>query len=209
MAMTKRIKKTFLAGLFILIPLVVTLYVIYAVVTFVDGLIGPLVKNLLFGLTGRDIYIPGTGLIIFVLLVYGVGMAASNYAGKQLLAAGERVLRRIPFVKGIYNSVKDLTDAFSSEKKRSFQDVVLAEFPFKGRYAVGFVVNSTTVEGGRPFCSVFIPTTPNPTSGYLIIVPRDELSFINMAVDDALKYIVSIGTSGQEKVWTGLPSASP
>jgi uncharacterized membrane protein len=206
MGISKHIKKTVLTGLFILIPLVATLYVIYVVVAFVDGLIGPAVRNLLFTVTGRDIYIPGTGLILFALLAYATGVAASNYAGKRLLAAGEKVLRRIPFVKGIYNSVKDLTEAFSSEKKRSFQDVVLADFPFKGRYAIGFVVNRRTIKDGKPFCAVFIPTTPNPTSGYLIMVPEQELVFIDVAVDDALKYIVSIGTSGQERVWTGIPS---
>jgi uncharacterized membrane protein len=206
MGISKHIKKTVFTGLFILIPLVATLYVIYVVVAFVDGLIGPAVKNLLFTVTGRDIYIPGTGLILFALLAYATGVAASNYAGKRLLAAGEKVLRRIPFVKGIYNSVKDLTEAFSSEKKRSFQDVVLVDFPFKGRYAIGFVVNRRTIKDEKPFCAVFIPTTPNPTSGYLIMVPEQELVFIDMAVDDALKYIVSIGTSGQDKVWTGIPS---
>jgi uncharacterized membrane protein len=118
MSVAKQIKKTFLTGLFILIPLIATIYVIYVVVAFVEGFIGPALKNLLFGVTGRDIYIPGTGLIIFAILVYATGMAASNYVGKQLLQGGEKLLRRIPFVKGIYNSVKDLTEAFSSEKKR-------------------------------------------------------------------------------------------
>jgi uncharacterized membrane protein len=94
-----------------------------------------------------------------------------------------------------------MTDSFSSEKKRSFKEVVLAEFPFKGRYAIGFVTNRIKSQSREAHCTVFVPTTPNPTSGYLIIIPEKELIFLDMPVDDAFKYIISLGTAGIELAW--------
>jgi len=111
------------------------------------------------------------------------------------------VVRKIPFIKGIYGSVKDMIDAFSSEKIKSFKEVVLIEFPFKGRYAVGFITRRVHSGEEKQLCSVFVPTTPNPTSGYLIIVPEEDLSPLDMSVEDAIKYIVSLGTSRVEIEW--------
>ncbi|HBA55884.1 MAG TPA: DUF502 domain-containing protein [Syntrophorhabdus aromaticivorans] len=201
MGITNHLKNKFLTGLFVLIPLLVTVYIIYLVISSVDMVIAPFIRNLSLCVIGRETYIPGTGLILFVAVAYVTGILASNYIGKRLLSHGEAALRKIPFVKGIYNSVKDMTDAFSSEKKRSFKEVVLAEFPFPGRYAIGFVTNRTKVFSGKELCAVFVPTTPNPTSGYLVMIPENELMFLDMAVDDGLKYIISLGTSGAELEW--------
>jgi uncharacterized membrane protein len=201
MEITKHLKAKFLTGLFILIPLIVTVYIIYLVVSSVDGIIHPIIGNLTWQLTGNAFYIPGTGFILFIVVTYITGVFASNYLGKKLLARGEALLRRIPFVKGIYGSVKDMTHAFTSDKVKSFKEVVLVEYPFKGRYAIGFVTDRTEVGEGKKVCSVFIPTTPNPTSGFLIIVKEDELTFLDMPNDDALKYIVSLGASRITLKW--------
>lgn len=204
MDLTKHLKKKFITGLFVLIPIVVTTYVIYLVISFVDTIIAPVTRSITSHLTGKELYIPGTGLFLFVLVAYVTGVLASNYLGNRLLSFGENLLRKIPFVKGIYSSVKDMTDSFSSEKKRSFKEVVLAEFPFKGRYAIGFVTNRVTNHVHEEYCSVFVPTTPNPTSGYLVIIRESELIFLDMPVDDALKFIISLGTAGIvgiERAW--------
>ena len=198
----KHVKNKFLTGLFVLIPLLVTIYIIYLIINSVDAIASPVIRNIIFYLTGKELYVPGTGLFLFIVIAYVTGMLASNLIGKRLLAYGERILRKIPYVKGIYNSVKDMTDAFSSEKKRSFKEVVLAEFPLKGSYAVGFVTNRFGTLSGKEFCTVFVPTTPNPTSGYLIMIPEHELLFLDMPVDEALKYVISLGTSGTELAWT-------
>ncbi|OPY76972.1 MAG: hypothetical protein A4E65_02999 [Syntrophorhabdus sp. PtaU1.Bin153] len=203
MGITNHLKKKFLTGLFVLIPVLVTVYIIYLVINSVDMVIAPFVRSLSLYAIGKEVYIPGTGLILFVAVAYVTGVLASNYIGNRLLSHGESVLRKIPFVKGIYNSVKDMTNAFSSEKKRSFKEVVLAEFPFPGRYAVGFVTNRMRVFSDRELCAVFVPTTPNPTSGYLVMIPENELMFLDMPVDDALKYIISLGTSGSRLEWNG------
>ncbi len=193
-------KKKFLAGLAVVVPLFVTIYVIYFVVSGIEGIISPVIKDLTRRATGQSLYIAGTGFVLFIVVTYVAGVAATNYMGKKLLSSGERVLRRIPFVKGIYSSVKDMTDAFSSEKIGSFKEVVLLEFPFRGRYALGFITKRFPLQG-KVFCSVFVPTTPNPTSGYLILVEEGGLMFLDMAVDDALKYIVSLGTARLDMEW--------
>jgi uncharacterized membrane protein len=198
----KHLKKKFLTGLFILIPLLVTAYVIYLIVSTVDMVISPVLKNLTLQVTGQELYVPGAGFFLFLAFVYAAGVLASNYMGKRILVYGESMLRKIPFVKGVYSSVKDMTTAFSAEKAESFQGVVLTEFPFPGRFAVGFITNRACTIEGQNFCTVFIPTTPNPTSGYLVMVREEELKFLDLPVDRALRYIVSLGTSTTELPWT-------
>ena len=199
--MKKHLEKTFLTGLFILIPLLVTFYVVNMVISSIDAFISPIIRNTTLEITGKPLYIPGTGFILFVIIAYLTGVLASNYVGKRLLGYGERVVRKIPFVKFIYGSVKDMIDAFSSEKVKSFKEVVLIEFPFKGRYAVGFITKRIESGEKKRLCSVFVPTTPNPTSGYLILVPEEELHLLDMSVEDAIKYIVSLGTLRVELEW--------
>jgi uncharacterized membrane protein len=200
MSLTKHAKKKFLAGLAVMVPLFVTVYVIYFVVSAIEGIVAPVIKDLTLRGVGHSLYIPGAGFILFVVLTYVAGVVATNYMGKKLLSSGEKVLRRIPFVKGIYSSVKDMTDAFSSEKIGSFKEVVLLEFPLKGGYALGFITRRFTFRE-KALCSVFVPTTPNPTSGYVILVEESELIFLDMAVDDALKYVVSLGTARLDLEW--------
>lgn len=199
--MITQIKKTFFTGLFVLIPILVTIYIIYIVVSFADTALSPIMKNITLYITGKEIYIPGAGLILFIIITYLTGVAASNFIGKRLLLFGEKMLRKIPFVKGIYSSVKDMMDAFSSDKMKSFKEVVLVEFPFKGRYAIGFITNRIQNSENGMFCSVFIPTTPNPTSGYLIMIPEKEVIFLDMPIDNAIKHIVSLGTLKVELKW--------
>jgi uncharacterized membrane protein len=199
--MKKHLEKTFLTGLFILIPLLVTIYIVNMVISSIDAFVSPFIRNITSEITGRALYIPGTGFILFVVIAYLTGVLASNYVGKRLLGRGEAIVRKIPFVKVIYGSVKDMIDAFSSESVKSFKEVVLIEFPFKGRYAVGFITKRMQSGEEKGLCSVFVPTTPNPTSGYLIIVPEEELCALDMSVEDAIKYIVSLGTLKVELEW--------
>jgi uncharacterized membrane protein len=200
MNVAKHIKSKFLTGLFILIPLIVTIYIVYVIISFFEPFVAPIVKNVLFRLSGREIYIPGLGFILFILITYVTGMLASNYFGKTALSRGEKVLKRIPFIKTIYGSVKDMTEAFSSDKVKSFKEAVLVEFPFPGRYTIGFVTNRIEIEE-EPFCTVFIPPTPIPTAGFLVMVREEELKFLEIPIDNALKYIISLGTAKIEFSW--------
>ena len=205
MSMARHLKKKFITGLMVLIPLIVTVYIVYLVVSFIENFIGPVLRNIFFQVFEREVYIKGTAVIIFVVITYLTGLFVSNYFGRTVFSRGERLVKRIPIVKSIYGSVKDMTEAFSSDKIKSFKEVVLIEFPFRGRYAMGLVTNRVEIKG-LPHCSVFVPTTPNPTSGYIILTREDELVFLDMATDDALKYIVSLGTSRSGFTWTGKTS---
>lgn len=208
MGVAKHVKSKFLTGLFILIPLIVTVYIIYTIISFFEPLVVPLIKNGIARVAGRELYIPGIGFVFFVIVTYVTGILASNYFGKMAIARGEKLLKKIPFVKSIYGSVKDMTDAFSSDKIKSFKETVLVEFPFPGRYTIGFVTKRIEIDE-KPFCSVFIPPTPIPTAGFLIMVREEELRFLDISIDDALKYIISLGTSRIEFSWkekTSLPS---
>lgn len=205
MGMAKHLKKKFITGLMVLIPLIVTVYIIYLVVSFIENFIGPALRNIFFQVFEREVYITGTAVIIFVVITYLTGLFVSNYFGRTVFSRGERLVKRIPIVKSIYGSVKDMTEAFSSDKIKSFKEVVLIEFPFRGRYAMGLVTNRVEIKGLQ-HCSVFVPTTPNPTSGYIILAREEELVFLDMATDDALKYIVSLGTSRSGFTWTGKTS---
>ncbi len=200
MGITKHIKSKFFTGLFILIPLIVTIYIVYAIISFFEPFVGPLVKNVFLRLSGHEIYIPGIGFILFVVITYVTGMIASNYFGKTALSHGERLLKRIPVVKSIYGSVKDMTEAFSSDKVKSFKEAVLVEFPFPGRYTIGFVTKRVEMEG-KPFCTVFVPPTPIPTAGFLIMVREEELKFLDISIDAAVKYVISLGTTKIEFSW--------
>lgn len=200
MGVGKHIKSKFFTGLIILIPLIVTLYIIYVIISFFEPLVGPLVKNILFRLTGREMYVPGIGFIVFIIVTYVTGMIASNYFGKTTLSQGERLLKRIPVVKSIYGSVKEMTEAFSSDKIKSFKEAVLVEFPFAGRYTIGFVTKRIEIKGER-FCMVFIPPTPIPTAGFLVMVREEELKFLDITIDRALKYIISLGTAKIDFSW--------
>lgn len=205
MGMARHLKKKFITGLMVLIPLIVTVYIVYLVVSFIENFIGPALRNIFFQVFEREVYIKGTAVIIFVVITYLTGLFVSNYFGRAVFSRGERLVKRIPIVKSIYGSVKDMTEAFSSDKIKSFKEVVLIEFPFRGRYAMGLVTNRVEIKG-LEHCSVFVPTTPNPTSGYIILAREDELVFLDMATDDALKYIVSLGTSRSGFTWTGKTS---
>jgi len=200
MRLNRHFKAKLLTGLFVLIPLLVTLYVVYVIVSFLDGILYPILTNISSSVLGRSLYIPGLGLLLFVIITYVAGVVTSNLAGKKLLSYGEAMLKRIPFVKSVYGSTKDFMEAFSSEKLKSFQEVVLVEFPHKGSYAVGFVTGRLQ-RGEATYCSVFAPTTPNPTSGYLLLVRETELLFLSISVEDAIKYIISLGTSKVDLGW--------
>ncbi len=200
MALTRHFKTKLLTGLFVLIPVLVSLYAVYLIVSFLDNIASPILSNILSGAFGRPLYIPGLGLLLFIVITYITGLVTSNYAGKRLLLHGEALLKRIPFVKSIYGSTKDFLEAFSPDKLRSFRGVVLIEFPRQGSYTLG-LVTSRIVRDSVTFCSVFVPTAPNPTAGYVLIIPESELFFLKVSVEDALKYVISLGTSKVTIEW--------
>lgn len=183
--MLRRLRTYFFTGLIIVLPFLLTLYFLWLVFGFVDGLIGPVLKLII----GQRI--PGVGFIFTVGLILGTGMLATNYLGRRLLAWGDRLFIRLPLVRSVYQTLKQLVHAVFSEKQKAFQRVVLVEYPRKGVYSLAFLTRD--VEEAGEMVMAFVPTTPNPTSGFLLLIPKKEVKYLDMSVEDGLKLIVSGG----------------
>jgi uncharacterized membrane protein len=191
-----RLKKIFITGLAVIIPIVLTLYVLIFLIDVMDSLLKIIPARYqpeaLLGFR-----IPGLGVIVTVILIFTCGLVVSSYLGNKVVSFGEYLVNKIPFVRSIYQSIKQVSDSMFTDRKSSFRQVVLLEFPRKGTYAVGFVTGKPGPQirsrVGQSCISVFIPTTPNPTSGYLVIVPETELILVDMSVEEALTYIISVG----------------
>lgn len=186
-----KLKTIFTTGLLTLLPLAITLYVFYLVFTFLDNLLGDLIKSLF------DYSVPGIGFAAGLLLILLVGFIATNIIGNKIIGFSDQVLQRLPLAKGIYTSAKQIIDAFTVQGKSAFQKVVLLEYPRKGLYVLGFVTGSSKGEiqnkTHEATVNIFVPTTPNPTSGMLILAPKHEVIELAMTVEEGMKVIISGG----------------
>ncbi|HTI97474.1 MAG TPA: DUF502 domain-containing protein [Dongiaceae bacterium] len=203
-----RWRANFITGLFIVMPSVVSI----AIVVWLFGTVANITDTLLFFLKylldRKWIYVNGTSgpmfwywsllaLIIAVLLVSLVGRLARNYMGRRMIVWADGMMMRVPVLNKIYGAFKQINDAFSSGSKNSFKTVVLVEFPRAGAHSIGFITSEQNDEvqarTREKVVCVFVPTTPNPTSGFLILVPETEVTKLDMSVADGIKYIVSLG----------------
>jgi uncharacterized membrane protein len=192
----KKLKQIFLTGLAVTIPIGLTLYILFFLIDIMDGLL-KIIPVRYHPDTLLGIHIPGLGIIVTLALITIAGLVTTSYVGYKIVQSGEDLVDRIPFVRNIYQAIKKISDSMFMDKRNSFKKVVLVEFPRKGIYTIGFVTGVPTGEirkkAGQNCISVFLPTTPNPTSGYLIIVPEDELVHMDMSVEEALTFIISVG----------------
>jgi uncharacterized membrane protein len=184
------IRRYLLTGIAVLLPSVVTIWLLWSLFAFVDGL-----PKKIPGHPFENI--PGVGVIIFFALILFVGMFASNVIGKRMISFGERIMARIPLASKIYASVQQIIDAVMVGKGTVFSTVVLVEYPRKGIYSLGFVTSEMEGEvqykTAQQVISVFIPTTPNPTSGLLVFVPKEDVIHLTMSTEDGLKLVISGG----------------
>ncbi|MEO0621876.1 MAG: DUF502 domain-containing protein [Pseudomonadota bacterium] len=193
-----RMRANFLTGLVVVAPVVVTLYLTWTFITFVDGQIVPLVPAPYNPATYIEADIPGFGVVVFLLFTTAVGYFAKKVFGKQLIRLGETMVDRLPLVRSIYNAMKQIVETVLSQSKSSFSQACLIEYPRKGLWAIAFVSTDTKGEipgrAGEPeMTSVFLPTTPNPTSGFLLFVPTADVIVLDMSVEDAAKLVISAG----------------
>jgi len=186
----KKIRAHFIAGILVIVPIGLTAWILNGI----DGILQPIISTIF----GKPI--PGVGFGITVVLIYIVGVIASNIMGGRLIRYGESLLARIPVARYLYSGIKQIVESFSSPHTTGFMNVVLIEFPRRGTRTIGFITNEEMDEHGRKLINVFIPTSPNPTSGFLQIVEEDEIIRTNIAVDDALKMVVSGGRMSPEEV---------
>jgi uncharacterized membrane protein len=189
-------KKYFITGLLVLVPLFITVWVITSLISMMDQ------SLLLLPVDWRPkaqfgVEIPGLGALLTLLIIFVTGLIATNFFGKQLILLWEAMLNRVPVVKSIYSSVKQVSDTLFSDSGNAFRQAVLVQFPREGAWTIAFI---TGTPGGDvanhlqgDFVSVYVPTTPNPTGGYFLMLPRAEIIALDMSVDEALKYIISMG----------------
>lgn len=186
------LRGTFIAGLFVLIPVGLTIFILKFLFNFADGILGSYLDSMFSFIMHRgEAHIPGLGMITGAILVYLAGILATNVLGKHLLRWWDKLLSRIPLVKSIYNSSKQLTKVFS-EGKTSYRRAVFVEWPRPGVRAIGFVTAEVERDGQR-LVVVYVPTMPNPTSGFALFFSEDQVFESGMTVEDAVKFVVSGG----------------
>ncbi len=186
----KFLRKYFVTGILVLLPLIITAYI----VVFVFNLVDARLRNLIW--TYTHYRIPGAGLLTFLLLCFLTGVFVQNVVGRSLLKWGEAVLRRIPVVKSIYSASKQVMEVFASDRNEAFQKVVLVEFPRRGSFMIGFLTGVAPVsvkqQVEEDLWNVFVPVTP-PGHGYLLMLPRRDISILDMSVEEGLKLVLSAG----------------
>lgn len=199
--MLNELKKIFIAGLLILAPMALTLYIFYILFRFLDGLLKNVVSIFLhqtLGISQTITTYPGLGLLVLLFLILLTGFIGRNYFGRKLLDLGEFFVTKIPLINRIYIAIREISEAVLSEKREVFKKAVLIEYPRKGLYTLAFFTQDTRgpIQETIPqdVVSVFVPTTPNPTSGYLLFVPKDQVTELDMSVEDAMKLVISGGS---------------
>ena len=189
-------KKYLITGLLIWIPLVITLWVLKLIVDALDQSL-LLLPEAFRTESWLGIHIPGLGAILTIAIVFGTGVFARNFFGAQLVEVWHDVLARIPVVNSIYSSVKQISDTLFSSSGQAFRKALLVQWPHQGAWTIAFLTGTPggNVEKYIPAdcVSVYVPTTPNPTSGFFVIVARKDVVELDMSVDQALKYIISMG----------------
>lgn len=192
-----RFRRYFLAGILVTSPILITVYVTWIIITFIDTQVAGLLPESLDFTKKLPHQIPGLGLIISIIVITFIGAITPGFLGRTLLKVGERILDNTPVVRSIYSAIKQIMETVMSTNSESFREVVLVEYPRKGIWVIGFVTGETKGEvqtlNKDTLINVFIPTTPNPTSGFLLFLPKKDLIYMNMKVEDAVKMVISGG----------------
>jgi uncharacterized membrane protein len=196
---TSNLRNNFLTGLAVIIPVFITTYLIWSTIGIIDGWVLPLIpeKYAIDKFIGIDV--KGIGVIIFLLFTVFIGSLTKGYFGRTILKSAESLVDRMPVVRSIYNGIKQIAETVFSQSNNSFERACLVEYPRKGIWAVAFVSTKTKGEvsekigKNKELFSIFLPTTPNPTSGFLLFLPKKDIIFLDMTVEDAAKLVISAG----------------
>ena len=180
-------KRITFAGLFAIVPLALTFYIIKIIIVFLDQLTAPIMARI-------NLEIPGFGLILTLLIIFALGVFVTNVLGRRLFSWGERLISSIPLVKNIYNTLKQITNAFSgATKTENYQRVIYIQYPRKELWTISFVTGDSVDKSGEEYNHEFVPTTPNPTSGVFIIIPKKDAIEAALTVEEGLKAVISGG----------------
>jgi len=198
------VKKYLIAGLLVWLPLAITIWVLHSVLGLLDDVFGTMVSasQAVLPEAARESLemlrqIPGLGVIVMIAGLLLTGVFAANIVGQWALRQGNQLLTHIPIVKSIYSSVKQVSDTLFSSSGNAFREAVLVQYPRQGSWTIAFVTGKPGGEAAihlsGDYVSLYVPTTPNPTSGFFLMVPRTDVIVLKMSVDEALKYVISMG----------------
>ncbi len=192
-----RLRTYFLTGIVVSAPVGITIWLIWLFVAFVDKSVVPLIPDAYNPSDVLGVSVPGIGVIVLLIVVTFIGFMVTNFFGRYMVRFGERMVSRVPVVRTIYGVLKQIFDAVLAQSEGAFRKVVLIEYPRKGIWVIGFVTSNTQGEVKRvtleEMVNVFLPTTPNPTSGFLLFVPRKDCITLNMTVEEGVKLVISGG----------------
>jgi len=193
-------RRFFLTGLLVTAPIIITIYVTWLVITFIDVKVANLLPEYLDFRKALPFQIPGLGLVIVIFVITLIGAITPGLIGRNLLKLGEMILFKTPVIRTVYSSIKQIMETVMSTNSKSFKEVVLVEYPRKDIWVIAFVTSSVKGEIDNKIkksklVSIFVPTTPNPTSGFLLMFPKSEIVYLDMTFEEASKFIVSAGTS--------------
>tara|TARA_B100000131_G_scaffold189329_1_gene182198 strand:+ start:174 stop:833 length:660 start_codon:yes stop_codon:yes gene_type:complete len=194
-----RFRRFFFTGFLVTAPILITLYVTWIVITFIDAKVAGLLPEYLDFRKAFPYQIPGIGLLIVIIFITFVGSLTPGLIGRTLLKAGESIVSRMPVVRSMYSAIKQIMETVMSTNSNSFREVVLVEYPRKGLWVIAFVTGDTKGEiskvlnRNKNLINIFVPTTPNPTSGFLLFVPKKDLVYLKMSVEQAVKLVISGG----------------
>ena len=193
------LRASFLTGLVVIAPVGLTIWLIWSVIGWIDGFVLPLVPDTIQPEQYIGINLRGVGVIIFFFFTIFVGWVAKGLIGRSMIKFAESLVDRMPVVRSIYSGIKQISETVFAQSERSFEKACLIQYPRKGIWAIGFI--STTAKGevsdraetGGRLLSIFVPTTPNPTSGFLLFFPEEDVIELEMTVEDAAKLVISAG----------------
>ncbi len=186
-------KNKIVAGLLVVIPIGITLFILRFLFNLADGVLAPYIKKTSEFFFGQGRYLPGLGMVAGILVIYIAGIIGTNVLGNRLVNYGDYLVSRIPLVKSIYSSSKQIINVFSKSGRESFRRAVYVEFPMEGSFSIAFITNSVRAVSGKHYYTVFIPTSPNPTSGYVLILDETRVYPAAFGVEEAMKIIMSGG----------------
>ncbi len=185
-SLIQNLRSRFLTGIITLLPLYLTYIVLKFFFKTLNDISEPILNRL-------SIEIPFSGILLTLLLVFSIGIAVTNFLGKKLFEIGEKIVKKVPLVSSIYSSIKQILDTITNSSPDEFKGTVYIQYPRKGLWTMAFISGESTSESGKTFFHLFVPTTPNPTSGFFLMIPKEDAIKSNMSVEDGLKTIISGG----------------
>lgn len=202
------LRASFLTGLVVVAPAALTVWLVLTIIEFFDSRVIPLIPARWLPPDQWQLNVPGAGVAIFLIFTLIVGWLAKGYFGRSLINWGEDLVARMPVVRSVYTGLKQIAETVFSQSETSFKRACLVQYPREGIWAVAFVSTDTKGEVAQkltdsgPLISVFLPTTPNPTSGFLLFVPENDVRYLDMSVEDAAKLIISAGLVNPDELAT-------